>query len=132
MNNNKAYIKIADRPMKITAELNSAGGSSGWGVYVVEQSTDAAVAENDTITFPGLLIGDCYIISMTSATGQVMNFDTKANVAESAGSSNRGARYTVDHQEVAASKHQFGTLADGGLPTSVKGLILAKNFKGYA
>ena len=111
--------------MKYTGEIPMAATNAGYKLYVVEQSTAGAVAENDTISFPNTTITDCFVITMRSATGQIMNFDTAADVAAT-GSAPKYARFTVDHQDAATNKHVFGTLATGALATSVRGLVLAR------
>ncbi len=112
---------MTDRPMKFLEEIPMRGTDRGWKLFVVEQVTNAAVADNDTLTFPNVKITDIRIVSMVGSTGQVMNFDTLA--AEST----VNARFTVDHPDTASSKHNFGTLADGGITTSCSGLVLVRN-----
>ena len=109
---------MADHPMNFVSEVPSAPATNeGLKLWVVEQATDAAVNDNDTLTFPQTR--EVRIISIVSATGQVVNFDTKVVGAND-------IKFTVDHSEAAASKKVFGTLATGTAETSVKGLVLAR------
>ena len=110
---------MTDHPMKFVEEIPTRGTNSGWKLWVVEQATPAALADNDTLTFPDIAIADIRIICMYGATGQVVNFDTLA-------ASGVNARFTVDHPDAATNKHVFGTLATGAVATSCSGLVLAK------
>lgn len=110
---------MADHPMNFTQILNVPATNDGFKLWLVEQAADASVLDNDTLTFTGTSKDDMRILSISSATGQVVNFDAVADVSGS-------ARFTVDHPEAAASKHTFGTLASGTAETSVKGLVLAR------
>ena len=110
---------MADHPMLFTEEIPTRGTNAGWKLFIVEQATAAALAENDTLTFPNIAIADIRILSMRGDTGQVVNFDTKA-------ASGANARFTVDHQDAASSKFVFGTLATGAIATSCQGMVLAR------
>ena len=110
---------MADHPMKFVEEIPMRGSNSGWKLWVVEQTTAAALADNDTLTFPDMGIADIRIVSMYGSTGQVVNFDALA-------ASGVNARFTVDHPDAATNKHTFGTLATGAIATSCAGIVLAK------
>jgi hypothetical protein len=110
---------MADHPMVYAEEIPTRGSNSGWKLFRVEQATASAVADNDTISFPNTAIANIQILSLRSATGQVVNCDALADASGS-------ARFTVDHPDAATSKHTFGTLATGAAATSIAGLVMVR------
>ncbi len=109
--------------MLFTEELPFRDTNIGWGLFIVEQSSAAKVEENDTLVFKNVASADIRILSMRSATGQVVNCDTKST-------SSGDTTFTVDHQEVNTNKRAFGTLIDGDAETSITGLVLARHVGG--
>jgi len=106
--------------MKYSFEIPIRGTNDGRKMWFIEQDTDAAVADNDKLRFHGVSgTADLHIISFTSASGQILNFD---NYAIGGGS----ATLTVDSVVNAAGTASFGTLTTGTFQTNVKGVVLAK------